>query len=266
MLAETLANLMLEAAPNGAVLAFGYGAPPEGFYADSLNDAVNSFKALGLIGARVPAGMAANQLIEKQNAAFVLKKAPGDIHVYSRGIPLAIQKEGKERLESIFGVNEHGGSIAWSKRFGTAAQSRPAAEVFAGAKEKDLRSLDREHQKQREIIKQLTQETSLENRDWRPVEPQVKVGIDYNANSTTGIQVVKVDPNSPASRAGLTSGDIVYAVGPYVVAGGQQVRYRLRNGTDLNNVLRQLTAGVPVPIDVMRGNQRLRLAVVPENR
>lgn len=273
MRAETLVTLLLEAAPKGAVLAFGYGAPATGFYGNRLDDVVASFKTLGLVDKDAATLEAVNDLIERQNAAFVVQKAPNDIHVYSRATPLALDREGKERIQSVFGVNADNGMVAWSRNFSTTAQQKPANEVFGTVKERQQRELDAEHQKQRELVTQAAGSAPPAG-GTRPAlnpggqyQPRVKLGFDYDERSDDGIRVVNVKPNTPASKAGLVAGDVLYTIGPYassMAAKGQANHYRLKTADDLKRVLGELDPDVPVPFGVLRGNGSVKLAVVPE--
>lgn len=272
MRAEMLVDLMLEAAPRGAVLAFGYGAPATGFYGASLDDVMTGFRNLGLVGPDEPTFQAVNRLIQDQNAAFVVQKSPNDIHVYSRSVPLSLDREGKERIQSIFGTDADNGTVAWSRSLETSAQQRPSNQVFGTMKERDQRELDKQHLTQREIMRQMAGQSIPEGgvtpQQPATYQPRVKLGFDYDQRSTNGIRIVKVNPNTPASRAGMTSGDILYTVGPYTssLTGGQARTYRLKTAEHLKTVLSELDPDVPVPISVLRGDGSLKLAMVPEKQ
>lgn len=274
MRAKTLVDLMLEAAPRGAVLAFGYGAPAAGFYGNSLDDVVNNFKALGLVEPTVPTLDAVNDLIQRQNAAFIVQKNPGDIHVYSRSTPLALDKEGKDRISATFMMDADNGAVAWSRSFGTSAQQKPSSEVFGTVKERKQRELDREHLSQREIMSKMAARSIPEGgvtptQQATGYQPRVKLGIDYDERSNNGIRIVKVSPNTPASRAGLAPGDVLYTIGPYkssLSPNGQPSTYRLKTAQHFKTVLAQLDPDVPVPIKVLRGDGSLKLAIVPDKQ
>jgi hypothetical protein len=276
MRAETLVSLMLEATPNGAVLAFGYGAPATGFYGNRLDDVVTNFKQLNLVSKDAPTLQAVNDLIQQQNAAFVIQKNPNDIHVYSRSTPLALDREGKERIQTLFGVNTDSSSVAWSRDFGTTAQQKPANEVFGTVKERQQRELDKQHQLQRELVTRAAGAAPptggtqpAPNPGGGGYQPRVKLGFDYDTGSTDGIRIVKVTPNSPASRAGLVAGDVLYTVGPYTSSlspQGQASHYRLKTADDLKHVLGELDPDVPVPLGVLRGDGSMKLAMVPEKQ
>jgi hypothetical protein len=275
MRAETLVSLMLEAAPNGAVLAFGYGAPATGFYGNRLDDVVANFKTLGVVEKDAPTLTAVNDLIQRQNAAFVVQKNTNDIHVYSRSTPLALDREGKERIQTLFGVDTDNGMVAWSRDFGTTAQQKPSNEVFGTVKERQQRELDKQHQQQRELVTRAAGVAPPAG-GTRPAanpgggyQPRVKLGFDYDTGSTDGIRIVKVDPNTPASRAGLVAGDVLYTVGPYASSlspQGQASHYRLKTADDLKHVLGELDPDVPVPLGVLRGDGSMKLAMVPEKQ
>jgi hypothetical protein len=269
MRAQSLVDIMLEAAPKGAVLAFGYGAPAGGFYGNNWDDVADSFKALKLVSPELPTSQAINQLIQRHNVAFVTHKASNDIHVYSRIIPVTLDKEGKDRIQSMLEIDPENSMVAWSRNLDTSAQRRPASDVFKTLKERKLRELDKEHLAQREIVRQMAQPIPESAPGTQSLQPRVKLGFDYDEHSNNGIRVVKVNPNTPASRAGMTSGDILYTVGPYIpsVAADKQPRtYRLKNAQHLKTVLGELSPNVPVPIRVLRGNGSVNLALVPEQR
>jgi S1-C subfamily serine protease len=70
----------------------------------------------------------------------------------------------------------------------------------------------------------------------------------------TGLQVIHVEPGSPAGRAGLREGDLIVAYGGQPVAGVD----------DLHKLLTGEQVGVQSSIEVLRGTEKLRLEVVPE--
>ena len=70
---------------------------------------------------------------------------------------------------------------------------------------------------------------------------------------TSGVLVVSVEPDSPATIAGLRDGDIVLAFAGEAVTG-------------IDDLLRRLTderVGVPVALAILRGGQRRQLTIVP---
>jgi len=269
MRAQSLVDIMLEAAPKGAVLAFGYGAPAGGFYGKDWDDVVNSFRALKLVNPGVPTFEAANTLIQRHNVAFVTQKAPNDIHVYSNRIPVTLDKEGRDRVQSMLGIDPDRSMVAWSRNLETAAQKRVAGDVFKTVKERKQRELDKQHLAQREIVQHMTQPLPEAVTAQTIMQPRVKLGFDYDEHSTNGIRIVKVNANTPASRAGLTSGDVLYTIGPYIpsMAADKQPRtYRLQTAQHLKTVLGELDPNVPVPLRVLRGSGSVNLALVPEQR
>ena len=71
--------------------------------------------------------------------------------------------------------------------------------------------------------------------------------------ATSGVLVVSVEPDSPATIAGLRDGDIVLAFAGEAVTG-------------IDDLLRCLTddrIGVPVALAILRGGQRRQLTIVP---
>lgn len=301
MRAQNLVATLLETAPKGAALAFGYGAPAIGFYGHTLDDAVSNFKQLGLIDAGLPTAQAVEELIDRQNAAFVVQKAPNDVHVYSRSVPLALDKEASERVQNLFGVDVKDGTVAWSRSLNTTAMPKPALDVFGTVKEKEQRDLEREQQRQREVLatqrlknyvgKDYDQRfgnlpPTLMPKTLQPVytsgakgratvmrQPKVKIGFEYDKTSDDGVVITKVDPNSPAARGGLAVGDRIYQIGPYFSytladeegkTGAYGGRYTLKTARDLEQVLGELDPDMPVPLRIIRGDGTMKLAIVPE--
>ena len=76
----------------------------------------------------------------------------------------------------------------------------------------------------------------------------------HNLPVETGLLVIHVEPASPAGRAGLREGDLIVAYGGQPVAGVD----------DLHKLLTGEQVGVHSSIEVLRGTEKLRLEVVPE--
>ncbi|MBY0524220.1 MAG: trypsin-like peptidase domain-containing protein [Gemmataceae bacterium] len=76
----------------------------------------------------------------------------------------------------------------------------------------------------------------------------------YNLLLETGVQVVSVEAESPAARAGVQEGDIIIGFD------GQDVP----NIDALHRLLTEKQVGVAAPLNVIRFPERLSLAVVPE--
>jgi S1-C subfamily serine protease len=75
----------------------------------------------------------------------------------------------------------------------------------------------------------------------------------FGLTTETAVFVVAVEPNSPAQRAGLKEGDLIVSFGELAVRG-------------IDDLLRLLTedrVGTSVPVTVIRGAERLQLAVRP---
>ena len=70
---------------------------------------------------------------------------------------------------------------------------------------------------------------------------------------TSGVLVLSVEPDSPASRAGLLEGDVILALGDSPVSGVD----------DLHLYLREERIGVTLPLTVLRRGRRVRCIVVP---
>lgn len=76
----------------------------------------------------------------------------------------------------------------------------------------------------------------------------------YNLPVKSGILVVSFEKNSPARRAGLREGDLIVGFGGESVSGID----------DLHKNLTEERIGKAVPLEVIRGNERLTLRIVPE--
>ena len=76
----------------------------------------------------------------------------------------------------------------------------------------------------------------------------------YDLPKETGVIVLAAEPNSPAQRAGLREGDVIVALEGQAVAGVD----------DLHRVLSDVRAGARAELTVLRGTERLRLGIVPE--
>ena len=73
---------------------------------------------------------------------------------------------------------------------------------------------------------------------------------------SSGVFVTSVEPNSPASSAGLCDGDVILACGAAVVTGVD----------DLHRQLTEELIGQPVPLAILRKGQRRIVTVVPIDR
>lgn len=69
-----------------------------------------------------------------------------------------------------------------------------------------------------------------------------------------GVEVVSVEPDSPADQAGLTEEDVIVSLGEQPVA----------SVDDLHKLLTQLPVEVPSPIVMLRGERRLERWVAPD--
>ncbi len=70
---------------------------------------------------------------------------------------------------------------------------------------------------------------------------------------TSGVLVLSVEPDSPASRAGVLEGDVLIALGESAVAGVD----------DLHRLLSEERIGVSLPLTLLRRGRRVRTTVVP---
>jgi len=76
----------------------------------------------------------------------------------------------------------------------------------------------------------------------------------HGLDAKSGVLVTGVEPNSPAQRAGLTSGDIIVAFDGKPVAGID----------DLHRLLVTERIGAPTTVVVLRKADKLELAIVPD--
>ena len=76
----------------------------------------------------------------------------------------------------------------------------------------------------------------------------------YDLPRETGVIVLSVERNSPAERAGLREGDVIVALGNQPVAGVD----------DLHRVLSDTRAGTKTEVSVIRGTEKLRVAILPD--
>jgi S1-C subfamily serine protease len=76
----------------------------------------------------------------------------------------------------------------------------------------------------------------------------------YDLLKETGVIVLSTEPNSPAQGAGLREGDVIVALDGQALAGVD----------DLHRVLSDVRAGARLELTVIRGTERLRVGIVPE--
>jgi S1-C subfamily serine protease len=84
-----------------------------------------------------------------------------------------------------------------------------------------------------------------------PIPRQTGGGLRITAS--TGVLVLSVEPDSPASRAGVVPGDILIGFGDTAVAGVD----------DLHRCLTADRIGVPCPLSILRNGVRRQLHVAP---
>ena len=78
----------------------------------------------------------------------------------------------------------------------------------------------------------------------------------FNLPLESGLQVVSVEPDSPAERAGLQEGDVIIGFDDQNVP----------NMDVLHRLLTEKQVGAATPITVLRYPEKLTLAVIPEER
>jgi S1-C subfamily serine protease len=79
---------------------------------------------------------------------------------------------------------------------------------------------------------------------------------DYTPGNVVGVKLAGVAKGGPADQAGMQGGDIVVEVA------GKKVE----NIYDYTYAVDALQIGVPVPLVVQRGEQRVALTVTPSSR
>jgi len=84
------------------------------------------------------------------------------------------------------------------------------------------------------------------------ITPQLAAKLNYNGDR--GLYIVSVGEQSPASRAGIQSGDILAAVGKTV----------MRNQGDWTEIINYARAGRALGFDIIRDSQEKSLVVIPE--
>ncbi|MBL8048865.1 MAG: M20/M25/M40 family metallo-hydrolase [Chthonomonas sp.] len=88
----------------------------------------------------------------------------------------------------------------------------------------------------------------------RPRRVRFGVQPDMNEVSGKGLMVNGVTADSPAAKAGIKTGDRLLSIGGKAV----------NNVQDLQQILVEAKAGVPLEVVLMRGDQELKLTVTPE--
>jgi S1-C subfamily serine protease len=78
----------------------------------------------------------------------------------------------------------------------------------------------------------------------------------FNLPVETGVLIVAIEPTGPAARAGLSDGDIILALDGHAVA-------RI---DDLHRLLTESRVGIPCPITILRGTERLTLQIEPADK
>jgi S1-C subfamily serine protease len=76
----------------------------------------------------------------------------------------------------------------------------------------------------------------------------------YDLQKETGVIVLAAEPNSPAQKAGLREGDVIVALDGQPVAGVD----------DLHRVLSDVKTGVSSELTVLRGTDRLKVSIQPQ--
>ncbi len=83
-----------------------------------------------------------------------------------------------------------------------------------------------------------------------------RLAYEYQLKESTGILVVSVQEGSPASSAALRDGDIIIAIAGQPVAGIDA----------MHRLLTAEYAGKTLPLEILRGVERLQLTIRPETK
>jgi S1-C subfamily serine protease len=75
----------------------------------------------------------------------------------------------------------------------------------------------------------------------------------FNLSQTTGVEVLAVEPDSPADQAGILEEDVLLTLGEVPTA----------SVDDLHKLLTQLPVDVPANVTILRGERRLERMVLP---
>jgi hypothetical protein len=92
--------------------------------------------------------------------------------------------------------------------------------------------------------------------DGRAVPIPRHLARQYGLTQATGVEVVAVEPNGPADKAGLQKDDIIISLGEQPIAAVE----------DLGERLRRLPIGAPAGIVLLRGEGRLERVVMPSDQ
>jgi S1-C subfamily serine protease len=76
----------------------------------------------------------------------------------------------------------------------------------------------------------------------------------YDLTQSSCVEVVAVEPDGPASQAGIEADDLIVTLGDHDVT----------SVDDLHKLLTQLPVGVPISVIILRGQRRLQRFVLPE--
>jgi serine protease Do len=82
-----------------------------------------------------------------------------------------------------------------------------------------------------------------------------RIGVTVD-EASEGVRIEEVDPDSPASKAGLRSGDLVVEVD------GE----RIRSARQFSRLIQESPEGRSVPLTVLRDGKRQTIGVTPESR
>jgi S1-C subfamily serine protease len=80
-----------------------------------------------------------------------------------------------------------------------------------------------------------------------------RLARSHHVSNAQAVEIVSIDPNSPAARAGVREHDLVVAVG----------RRPIATVDDVHRILATWPPGAPLALTLIRGQERLEVAVVP---
>lgn len=252
---------------NTPVIVYGKGMPVEGKHT-TLEDVLSVWRPhlRVLYGKNIPDTDILNELV-RRGLSFAVQRRPGSFHVVSGKLPLGVGSKARNLAKQTFNLKPEQ-VIAWSHYFGGGAHMKRFSDVYAVDKEDEI--AQKEEAKERERINKerekagqppLPEESVLTDTEseFLKYSPEghssVYFGFSYHKNTNNGVHVAAIAPKSPAALAGLKAGDAITGVGPFYGTNGSYVgKKKVQTPQDFWNLVHKMQPGVPVPIEVMRGD------------
>lgn len=249
------------------VIVYGKGMPPEGKHT-TLEDVLSVWRPhfRALYGHKIPDTDILNDLV-RRGLSFTVRRHSGGIQVISSKLPLGVGKKARSTAKQALNISpDH--VIAWSHYFGGGAHMKRFSDVYAVDEEEE--QAQKEQAKEREKINKerekaglapLPEESVLSDSESAFVQynpeghSSVYFGFNYYKDTNNGVHVAGIAPKSPASLAGLKTGDVITGVGPFYGKNGSYVgKKKVQTPQQLWDLIHKMQPGVPIPIQVMRGD------------